>query len=294
MTKPLHIPVLCDEILQFIADMPGRHAYGLDVTFGRGGHTSAFLERFSELKMTGLDRDQAAIDYGRLQFSSLLDSGRLSLAKQNFHEGIPAQEGGWDFILADLGVSSPQLDEATRGFSFYQDGPLDMRMDQSQLLTAAQIVNEWSAEELSNLFHDLGEIRRPNRVVARMIEQRREQPFTTTQQLSQLIERSEGWQRRGHHPATQYFLALRLEVNQELSALRPAVEALMPSLRPGGRLLVITFHSLEDRIIKYAFKESTLGRPVNKKVVMPSRAEEVSNPRARSAKLRVFERGNAT
>lgn len=292
MSQPLHIPVLCAEILQFVAELPGELKQGLDVTFGRGGHTTALLEKFPQLKMTGLDRDPSAVIYGQQQFANLVQGGRLTLAQHNFHQELPAVDGGWDFILADLGVSSPQLDEAGRGFSFYQDGPLDMRMDQAQALTAADIVNQWSAEELSNLFHDLGEIRRPNRAVARILEQRQEKPFTTTQQLSQLLERSEGWQRRGHHPATQYFLALRLEVNQEISALRPAVESMMLKLRPGGRLIVITFHSLEDRIIKYAFKESTAGQPVNKKVVMPGRAETGRNPRSRSAKLRVFQRGD--
>lgn len=290
MSHTLHVPVLLAEILQFVAETPGELKNGCDVTFGRGGHTAAFLERFPSLKMTGLDRDQAALEYGAIQYAEQIRAGRLILNKHNFHDELPAPEQGWDFILADLGVSSPQLDEAERGFSFYNDGPLDMRMDRSQALTAAQIVNEWSPEELSNLFHDLGEIRRPNRAVARIIEQRQQQPFTTTQQLSQLLERSEGWQRRGHHPATQYFLALRLEVNQEISALRPAIESMMTKVRSGGRLIVITFHSLEDRIIKYAFKESILGKPVNKKVVMPGREETGENPRSRSAKLRVFQR----
>ena len=291
MSQTLHIPVLCAEILQFVEELTGPKQNGLDVTFGRGGHTFALLEKFASLKMTGLDRDQAALDFGATQYSELIQTGRLKLKKHNFHEELPAIDGGWDFILADLGVSSPQLDEPSRGFSFYNDGPLDMRMDQMQELTAAQLVNEWSGEDLSNLFHDLGEIRRPNRVVARILEQRQEKPFTTTQQLSQLIERCEGWQRRGHHPATQYFLALRLAVNEELSVLRPAMEAMMLKLRPGGRLIVITFHSSEDRIIKYAFKESTTGKPVNKKVVMPGRQETGDNPRSRSAKLRVFQRG---
>lgn len=293
MNTPLHVPVLLQEILQFVADLPGRREQGADVTFGRGGHTRALLESFSFLRMMGFDRDQAALDHGQEVFGDWISGNRLRLEKRNFHAGVPRNPlGGWDFILADLGVSSPQLDQAERGFSVYHDGPLDMRMDQAQDFSAADIVNTWGADELSNLFYQNGEIRRPNRVVARILEQRRVEPFTRTLQLSQLIEKCEGWRRRGHHPATEYFLALRLEVNQELSNLRPAMEQMMSVLRPGGRLIVITFHSLEDRIIKYAFKENPqLGRPVNKKVVTPTREEEARNPRARSAKLRVFERG---
>ncbi len=291
MDSPLHVPVLCNEVLQFVEELPGRKELGVDLTFGRGGHSVALLKRFPDLKIFGFDRDQAAIDYGRIQFADEVKAGRLRLEKLNFHDEVPENPVGWDFILADLGVSSPQLDQAERGFSFYQDGPLDMRMDQAQALTAADIVNTWSARELSDLFYNNAEIKRPNRVVARIVEQRKLQPFSTTQQLSQLIEKSEGWRRRGHHPATEYFLALRLEVNQEISALRPAVERMMTRLRPGGRLVIITFHSLEDRIIKYAFKENPhLGAPVNKKVVVPDREEELRNPRSRSAKLRVFER----
>lgn len=291
MSQQPHIPVLCAEILQFISEMGGALQQGLDVTFGRGGHTTALLTRFPQLKIMGLDRDESALVYGREHYADWINSGRLTLAQHNFHYKVPSASGGWDFILADLGVSSPQLDEAARGFSFYHDGPLDMRMDSSQEATAADIVNHWSAEDLAALFHQLGEIRRPHRVVTRILEERSQNPILTTQQLSKLIERCEGWQRRGHHPATQYFLALRLEVNQEVAVLRPAMEQMMHELRPGGRLLVITFHSLEDRIIKYAFKESALGQPVNKKVVIPGRAETVENPRARSAKLRVFQKG---
>lgn len=289
----LHTPVLLNEILQFTRETREPIRFGLDVTFGRGGHTRAFLEEFPEVRMTALDRDREALRYAESEFSSYVDSGRLRLVHGNFHAQVPGAPSGegWDFILADLGVSSPQLDTPERGFSFYHDGPLDMRMDQSQSFTAADVVNTWPGEDLVRLFQELGEIRRPHRVVQRIIERRKERPFSTTRELSELIERGEGWRKKGHHPATQYFLALRLEVNQELADLRPAAEGLIKSLASGGRLLILTFHSLEDRIIKYAFKESDLGRPVNKKVVVPERQECLDNPRARSAKLRVFQRG---
>jgi 16S rRNA (cytosine1402-N4)-methyltransferase len=289
----LHTPVLLKEILQFTRETREPIRFGLDVTFGRGGHTRALLEEFPSLRMTAMDRDQEALQYAEKEFADYLNCGRLRLIRGNFHAEVPSSPGveGWDFILADLGVSSPQLDTPGRGFSFYHDGPLDMRMDQAQDFTAADIVNTWPGEDLARLFQELGEIRRPQRVVQRIIERREERPFGQTRELSELIERAEGWRKKGHHPATQYFLALRLEVNQELKHLRPAAEGLIKSLAPGGRLMIITFHSLEDRIIKYAFKESDLGNPVNKKVVVPERQECLDNPRARSAKLRVFQRG---
>lgn len=290
-----HIPVLLDEVMAFVREGQRPPQWGLDLTFGRGGHTCALLEKFPGLKMWAQDRDGAAIKFGHEKFSQLIQGGRLTLVHENFHDQIitaPAPAEGWDFILADLGVSSPQLDEAERGFSFYHEGPLDMRMDRRQELTAARIVNEWQPEEMEILFREYGEIRRPRRVVEKILEERRKAPITSTSQLAKLIEKSEGWRSRGFHPATQYFLALRLEVNAELSALRPAIENMMQKLAIDGRLIVITFHSLEDRIIKYAFKEAVnWGFPVTKKVVAPSREESKSNPRSRSAKLRVFQRG---
>lgn len=194
----------------------------------------------------------------------------------------------------DLGVSSPQLDDPERGFSFYHDGPLDMRMDPTQGTSAQEIVNTWTEVGLQRVFMELGEIPRPHRVVKAILQDRREKPFTTTSQLSQLIERVEGWRKKGRHPATQYFLALRLLVNEELDGLKESLPLLMEkALRPGGRLLVITFHSLEDRIVKNIFKDrKDLGVPVNKKVIVPSREEILENPRSRSAKLRVFSRGD--
>ncbi len=293
MPGMLHTPVLLQEILGFVRQSERPVKFGLDVTFGRGGHTRAFLEEFNDLKMTAVDRDLEALEYANAEFKSWIDQSRLHLHHGNFHVQVPMPEAqeGWDIILADLGVSSPQLDRPERGFSFYHEGPLDMRMDQSQTFTAADIVNTWPSDDLVQLFRDLGEIRRPHRVVQRITEFRKEKPFSTTKELAELIERAEGWRKKGHHPATQFFLALRLEVNQELADLRLAAEKLINSLAPQGRLLIITFHSLEDRIIKYAFKESTMGRPVNKKVVVPERKECVDNPRSRSAKLRVFQRG---
>lgn len=287
----LHLPVLLHEVIQFVSEIEAPLREGLDLTFGRGGHTRELLKAFADLKITAMDRDPEAIRYGQTEMVEYIEKGRLKFVPGNFHELTPpGPSAGWDFILADLGVSSPQLDDAHRGFSFYHDGPLDMRMDTTTGVTAADIVNRWTTDELVQLFKQLGEVPRPRRVAERIVHERKETPFARTSQLSQLIEKTDGWRKKGQHPATQYFLALRLEVNQELANLGLVTKRLVSQLRPGGRILFITFHSLEDRIIKYALKESMeLGKRVNKKVVIASREEILSNPRSRSAKLRVFE-----
>lgn len=287
----MHKPVLLNEVIKFASEIEPRTI--LDGTFGRGGHTRALLAACPSAEVFAIDQDAAAIEYGA---SELASEARLKLKHFNFHRigDFPLKPAeGFDVILLDLGVSSPQLDEPARGFSFYHDGPLDMRMNQTADTTAADIVNSWSEVELLNLFTKYGEIRRPQRVVRAVVNDRKQTPFTTTRQLSSLIERVEGWQRKGHHPATRYFLALRMAVNDELTGLEACLPDLMRALSPRGRLLIITFHSLEDRIIKYAFRESPeWGFPLVKKVITPSREEERGNPRARSAKLRIFQRGN--
>ncbi|MBX3021144.1 MAG: 16S rRNA (cytosine(1402)-N(4))-methyltransferase RsmH [Bdellovibrionales bacterium] len=289
----MHKPVLLDEVVTHAKEIEPR--WILDGTFGRGGHTRALLEACPQARVIALDQDTEAVTHAQQTFGPEIGSGRLSARHFNFHAiarltDRPSE--GFDVILLDLGVSSPQLDQAERGFSFYHDGPLDMRMDPTADLTAAEIVNNWSEVELNDLFAAYGEVRRPQRVVRAIVNDRKEKPYTSTRELSGLIERVEGWRKKGHHPATQYFLALRMAVNEELSGLEACLPDLMRALRPGGRLIIITFHSLEDRIIKYAFKGATeLGQPLYKKVITPSREEERDNPRARSAKLRIFQRG---
>lgn len=290
--SPLHQPVLLNEIVQLAIETNPK--WILDGTFGRGGHTRALLAAGSEAKVVAFDQDMAAIQYAEKAFSGEIAQGRLIPVHFNFHKvgHYPKPNDGFDVILLDLGVSSPQLDEPERGFSFYHDGPLDMRMNQSLEMTAADIVNSWNEPELNDLFLRYGELRRPQRVVRAIIQDRKESPFSTTRQLAGLIERVEGWRKKGHHPATNYFLALRMAVNEELTGLQACLPDLMQALSPRGRLIVITFHSLEDRIIKYAFKEAgELGYPLFKKVIVPSRDETRINPRARSAKLRIFQRG---
>ena len=255
------------------------------------------------MKVVAVDRDQEAINWARSSdspFFQALQSGRMFLFKSNFkdffsryEEKIQAltQGQGFDLMLLDLGVSSPQLDQAARGFSFYQDGPLDMRMDQDQQFTAADLINHFDEEELIEVFQEFGEIRRPHRVVKALLEQRGVKPFLRTGELAALIEKTEGWRAKGRNPSTRYFLALRLKVNQELEGLGSCLEEMTEFLAEGGRLMVISFHSLEDRIVKTSFKQSPKGFLVNKKVIQAPWSEQKQNPRARSAKLRVFQKG---
>lgn len=264
----------------------------LDGTFGRGGHCSALLNKYPELQAVGVDRDETAHDFAQTQYADWLASGRLKLWKGSFAKYAQAHEQEkFDMILLDLGVSSPQLDSAERGFSFYGDGPLDMRMGRSQKTTAAEVINTWDEEDLHEIFIKYGEIRSPYRVVRALVHDRMTKPFTTTGQLSGLIERVEGWRQKGRHPATQFFMALRLYVNQELEDLETALPLLIQALNPGGVIAVITFHSLEDRIVKTIFKDHMdSGSRLNKKVIIPSDEEEKANPRSRSAKLRGFQK----
>jgi 16S rRNA (cytosine1402-N4)-methyltransferase len=287
----LHSPVLLNEVLISVnIDQPVQRI--LDGTFGRGGHSIALLDKFPEAILLAFDRDIEAIQYGLSQYKTYIDTGRLLLVHQDYRNFKSEEWGFCDFRLLDLGVSSPQLDQAERGFSFYHDGPLDMRMDSSHGMTAEEVISTYSEEELIKIFRDYGEIRSPYRVVRALINDRKTKPFTNTQQLSSLIERVDGWKIKGHHPATRYFMALRLEVNQELEGVKEGVTLLMSGLNEGGRLSTITFHSLEDRIVKYIYKDhQNIGFNINKKVIQATDEEIKLNSRARSAKLRIFQKG---
>lgn len=293
----LHIPVMLKEILQSFEPLllPAQNPQirYLDGTFGRGGHTRAVLESSPLVHAVALDRDLQAIDYGKQEFSTYVESGRLKLVHANYSDFESLNLGLFDLMLMDLGVSSPQLDQADRGFSFYHDGPLDMRMDATEPRKASDLIQELSEDELIELFKNYGEIQKPFRVVRAIVHDRKTKTFETTRDLAGLIERVEGWRKKGFHPATQYFQALRIEVNQELKHLEESLRPLVLGLKPKGRLAVLTFHSLEDRIVKNTFKSfEELGKPVNKKVIQPEWSEAQKNSRARSAKLRVFERAS--
>lgn len=288
-----HIPVLLDEILQAFSPLKNRPSLRyFDGTLGRGGHLKALLGMLPQMTALGVDRDPEALQAVSNSMAAEIQAGRLQLKSANFHDFDLSSWGSFDLMLLDLGVSSPQLDQAHRGFSFYHEGPLDMRMDPSKGITAADLVNAMEGEELFRLFRNYGEIFKPGRVVNEILRRRQEKAFTSTLDLSQLIEKTEGWRRKGFHPATPYFMALRMWVNNELGGLEENLPRLLTGLRPGGRLAVLTFHSLEDRIVKNILRgASEIGRPVNKRVIHPSREEELRNPRSRSAKLRVFEAG---
>jgi 16S rRNA (cytosine1402-N4)-methyltransferase len=305
MSTFIHCPVMLAEVVDALRPTAGgRYADG---TLGGGGHAAAILRASSPSGwLSGCDRDGAALEAARVRLAEF--AGRFELRRGNFAElteWIPA--GSCDGVMMDLGVSSPQLDAPERGFSFQHDGPLDMRMDARQALTAAELVNSTSADELAKLFWKLGGERQA-RQFARAIE--RDRPFQTTRQLAGLIERLAPRAGRRVHPATKVFQALRLAVNDELGSLKRGLAGVWTLLKPAGRLAVITFHSLEDRIVKefgrelardYTFAgvvdvpELRQPRPpqarwVQRKAITPGAAELAANPRSRSAQLRVLEK----
>ncbi len=282
----------------------------MDGTLGGGGHAAAILAASSPTGwLYGCDRDGAAVEAASRHLARF--AGRFELRQASFAEladWVPA--GSCDGVLLDLGVSSPQLDRAERGFSFQQDGPLDMRMDRRQGNTAADLVNRASSDELSRLFWELGGERQARRLARAIVERRRERPFETTRSLAALIEQVAPRRGGRSHPATKVFQALRMAVNDELGALQQGLVAALKILKSGGRLAVITFHSLEDRIAKefgrtqardYTFAGAQdvpeLRQPrapglrvLTPKAVKPGAAELADNPRSRSAQLRVMEK----
>ncbi|MFJ5368585.1 16S rRNA (cytosine(1402)-N(4))-methyltransferase RsmH [Bosea sp. CER48] len=305
-----HVPVLLNEVLEALAP----HAGGryLDGTFGAGGYTKAILDAAPGASLLGLDRDPSAIAGGADLVAAM--AGRLILSQANFGELAEEAERfkmvPLDGVVLDIGVSSMQLDQAERGFSFRFDGPLDMRMS-GQGQSAADIVNEAEEGLLANIFYHYGEERRSRAVARAVVEARRKAPLATTKQLADLVAGIVRGEPGGAHPATRVFQALRIAVNDELGELVRALHAAETGLKPGGRLVVVTFHSLEDRIVKQFFAERSGRVPagsrhapavaaaqptfrlVSKGAVGPSEAEMRVNPRARSAKLRAAERNDA-
>tara|TARA_B100001248_G_C27394466_1_gene464550 strand:+ start:2317 stop:3210 length:894 start_codon:yes stop_codon:yes gene_type:complete len=293
-----HIPVLAEDFRRFCESMPEPPAAYLDCTFGRGGHFRILIEDINtNMQADLIDRDLQAIEFGKKEFADLVERGQCRFHHLNFmrladEASKELAEKKFDLILADLGVSSPQLDQAERGFSFYQEGPLDMRMDASKGIKAADVVNQWDAQEMIELFRDYGEIHNPTKVVNAIITERHNQNIETTTELAELIAKCIGWRKKGQHPATKYFLALRIFVNEELSLLQQSVVDLIARLKENGRLIMITFHSAEDRIVKWTFKEhKEQGQILTKKAVQATWQEKQKNPRARSAIMRVFEKG---
>ncbi len=297
------------EVLDALKPRPtGRYADG---TLGGAGHAGRILAASSPTGwLYGCDRDGVAVENAQARLNAPF-AGRFEIRRGNFSElaeWIPAES--CDGVLLDLGVSSPQLDEAERGFSFQQDGPLDMRMDDRQPLTAADLVNQESAESLAKIFWELGDERDSRRFAKAIVHDRALQKFATTRQLAELIERLAPRQGRKAHPATKVFQALRIAVNDEIGSLRRGLDAAVAILKPGGRLAVITFHSLEDRVVKEFGREKSrdytfpgavdvpeLRQPripelkwVSRKAILPGETELAENPRSRSAQLRVLEK----
>ena len=308
MSLPVHVPVLLDEVIAGL--QPQRGGYFVDCTVGLGGHAAAILERISPSgRLLGIDADPEAI---KVSQDKLSDYGEaVTLVNDNF-VNLEAICGRYHFhpvdgILFDIGVSSLQLDTAERGFSFHLDAPLNMRFDPGQGLTASDIVNSFSEQELAKLIEKYGEERHSRRI-ARYIVQNR--PIATTVELASLVEQASSGKRARIHPATRTFMALRIAVNSELQNLELALKQTINLLRPGGRLTVISYHSLEDRIVKQFMRSaasSCLCPPgtvicrcghvptlklISRKVIKPTSLEIESNPRSRSAKLRIAERLN--
>jgi 16S rRNA (cytosine1402-N4)-methyltransferase len=282
----------------------------MDATFGRGGHAGAILEKLiANGRLLCLDRDPAAVAEARSRFSSdsrvsvfLAPFSSLAACADQIQAGLM-----FDGILFDLGVSSPQIDDASRGFSFMQDGPLDMRMTAGEGMSAADVVNGAPLEELIRIFRQYGEERMAPRIARAIVMDRQTKPFERTLELAEMISRVARSKERHKHPATRVFQALRIHVNQELAELETALDAALERLAPHGRLAVISFHSLEDRMVKRFMRRHSLAEPMyaglpdipaharpKLRLVGKSSAAAVAetslNPRARSARLRVAER----
>ncbi len=297
-----HLPVMPDEIVEMMDAGPGK--FIIDGTLGGGGHSELLLKQGADV--LGVDRDPEALAHATQRLFSF--GNRFSTFHANFSE-IPQYEkiiAGQlaDGLLLDLGVSSRQLDAAERGFSFMREGPLDMRMGPNATMTAAEWVNQTPESEMARVFYSFGEEPRSRRIAAAIVEQRSKKPFETTLELASCIEQAVGRNSK-IHPATRTFQAIRMAINEELESLASILESASSVLKPGGRLLIITFHSLEDRMVKRFLRHHSqpyiddptwpAPRPnpdyqyrlITKKAVAPTQAEISSNPRARSAKLRV-------
>ncbi|VXD22250.1 16S rRNA (cytosine(1402)-N(4))-methyltransferase RsmH [Planktothrix paucivesiculata] len=287
-TAFLHIPVLSRELIAGLEIRAGGEY--LDATVGGGGHSLLLLQAGENIQLTAIDQDKEAIAAARVKFEqadpSLLE--RVQFWQGNFAEYQPKSKQ-FDGIIADLGVSSYQFDQPERGFSFRHTAPLDMRMNQQQSLTAAEIINHWDEKQLADIFYQYGEERLSRRIAKRIVEKR---PFQTTTDLAYAIGGCvPASYRHGRiHPATRVFQALRIAVNQELTCLEKFIDQAQYWLKPGGRIGVISFHSLEDRIVKHRLKESPILQVLTKKPIQPQPDELNNNQRSRSAKLRLAER----
>lgn len=306
-----HVTVLRDEAVAGLNIRPG--GIYVDCTLGGAGHSSLIASRLTEGgRLIAIDQDDWALENARERLAPYMD--KVTLVKSNFRhlKKIVSDLGldGVDGVLFDLGVSSPQLDEGERGFSYNADAPLDMRMDQQAPLSAYEILNEWDEEEIAKIIWEYGEEKFSRRIARQIVQFRARQPIRTTGELVELIKEGipAAARRTGPHPAKRTFQAIRIAVNDELNAFKEAIADAISALHPGGRVSVITFHSLEDRICKQVYQELSKGctcppsfpicacgneatvKVITRKPIVPSEEELEANPRARSAKLRVAEK----
>ena len=310
MSEFTHRPVLLDECIEALAIRPD--GVYLDGTLGRAGHSREIVKRLTTGRLICVDRDQAALDAAEARLADWMD--KVTLVHSNFDRvaDILDELGlrGADGMLFDLGVSSPQLDDASRGFSYMADAPLDMRMDRSEGLTAADVVNTWPQEELRRILQQYGEERYAPSIAAAIVRRRQERPIATTLELVEVIKSGMPAKalKEKQHPAKRSFQAIRIAVNDELASVDRMLQGAVPRLNRRGRLAVITFHSLEDRLVKNALAQFARGcicptdfpvcvcgrtpevKLTPKKPILPSEREIEENPRARSAKLRVAEK----
>ncbi len=280
-----HISVLSQELITGLNIIANGHY--LDATVGGGGHSELILSTFPDLKLTALDRDQNALKAAQEKLSKYGEN-RVNFVYTNFAEYKP-QNLKFNGIIADLGVSSHQLDTSERGFSFQQDAPLDMRMDQGQKLTAKEIINYWKEKDLADIFYNYGEERFSRKFAKLIIEKR---PLNTTLELANLIKNAVPPKARyGRiHPATRIFQALRIAVNQELKSLEDFLINIPDLLAQDGIVGIISFHSLEDRIVKHFFRNCDSLKVITKKPIIATEEEQKNNPRSRSAKLRLAQK----
>ncbi len=288
---PTHRPVLLTETLSHLAPRPGET--WVDCTLGGAGHAVAIAEAIGPTGcLIALDQDETMIDRVRPRLApwpaTIVHANFDQLKEVLDNLNLPAVDG----VLADLGFSSDQMDDPARGFSFQHDGPLDMRLDPAAGTTAADLINTLGEAALADLIFEFGEERHSRKIARKIVERRKTKPFATTADLADVVKHSVPWgpDTRRIHPATRTFQALRIAVNDELGALDRLLATLPKVVRPGGRAGIISFHSLEDRRVKLAFRDRPEWEPITKKPVEATDAEAAANPRARSAKLRVARR----
>jgi 16S rRNA (cytosine1402-N4)-methyltransferase len=288
LSDATHIPVLLEEVLQNLVSV--EDGQFVDATLGGGGHTYRLLEKYKQIRVIGIDADEVALTIAEEALREFKD--RITLVRGNFKNVKEILQGigvsSIDGILFDLGTSTYQI-MGKRGFSFNDDEALDMRMDIREELTAYDIVNSYRVDDLATVLFEYGEEEKSRRIARAIVEARKKKPIETAKELADIVARAK-WRRGRIHPATKTFQAIRIETNHELESLKKGIESAVEVLNPGGRIGVISFHSLEDRMMKEFFRNSPALKILTKKPLRPERKEILTNPRSRSAKLRIAEK----